>query len=607
MAERTTWQQRARRTSGPSHYQFGDATRMVFNGPWRQRAGRTEGPDHYQFGDVARMVINRTFNRDSPEEAQPILGDEVNSPSGSTTLDASVQASQMEAIVHAADEDTVVEVEQCSICMADIEGPGSVLRPCGHCFHGECIDRWLRSCVEVNSGRRLGREDLLRKLSCPNCRGCPVLGEAAEKALFPGDTLRQMDTERYASPENAYMHEMVRRVQRANETRDAAGRIRFFRQEDDAGARLGKSVMYVAMAAPAAGYFIVRRVLIPAALHAAEFTAEVAVAAGVQARDRLLLPLRDGGLHVLRIVRDHVLVPLRDGGLHMLRTARDQVVVPARDGAVRLLCAARDGGLFVLQLAHDKVLVPAMDATAWLLHQARVKVLEPLWHGSVATLCWARDASLPLLRASRDRVLVPLGEALQVLLRTVRDAVLVPAGRVLGHALATVGRAAIKSVGFVLRLTFYGALRLGVNALEVGCVLRDVLVTTLSQLTSAARVVLAPVARVGAAAVRELLAAARAVLHAAKWSAAAVVERALRPLAEHARAAIATLFEAALKPLLGAAVLALRTMSRLVEQAAAAMAAAGHHMGAAMAQAYADLAEVMREVYQWLAGGGKGR
>ena len=111
MAERTTWQQRARRTSGPSHYQFGDATRMVFNGPWRQRAGRTEGPDHYQFGDVARMVINRTFNRDSPEEAQPILGDEVNSPSGSTTLDASVQASQMEAIVHAADEDTVVEVE----------------------------------------------------------------------------------------------------------------------------------------------------------------------------------------------------------------------------------------------------------------------------------------------------------------------------------------------------------------------------------------------------------------------------------------------------------------------------------------------------------------
>ena len=607
MAERTTWQQRARRTSGPSHYQFGDATRMVFNGPWRQRAGRTEGPDHYQFGDVARMVINRTFNRDSPEEAQPILGDEVNSPSGSTTLDASVQASQMEAIVHAADEDTVVEVEQCSICMADIEGPGSVLRPCGHCFHGECIDRWLRSCVEVNSGRRLGREDLLRKLSCPNCRGCPVLGEAAEKALFPGDTLRQMDTERYASPENAYMHEMVRRVQRANETRDAAGRIRFFRQEDDAGARLGKSVMYVAMAAPAAGYFIVRRVLIPAALHAAEFTAEVAVAAGVQARDRLLLPLRDGGLHVLRIVRDHVLVPLRDGGLHMLRTARDQVVVPARDGAVRLLCAARDGGLFVLQLAHDKVLVPAMDATAWLLHQARVKVLEPLWHGSVATLCWARDASLPLLRASRDRVLVPLGEALLVLLRTVRDAVLVPAGRVLGHALATVGRAAIKSVGFVLRLTFYGALRLGVNALEVGCVLRDVLVTTLSQLTSAARVVLAPVARVGAAAVRELLAAARAVLHAAKWSAAAVVERALRPLAEHARAAIATLFEAALKPLLGAAVLALRTMSRLVEQAAAAMAAAGRHMGEAMAQAYADLAEVMREVYQWLAGGGKGR
>ena len=156
MAERTTWQQRARRTSGPSHYQFGDATRMVFNGPWRQRAGRTEGPDHYQFGDVARMVINRTFNRDSPEEAQPILGDEVNSPSGSTTLDASVQASQMEAIVHAADKDTVVEVEQCSICMADIEGPGSVLRPCGHCFHGECIDRWLRSCVEVNSGRRLG-------------------------------------------------------------------------------------------------------------------------------------------------------------------------------------------------------------------------------------------------------------------------------------------------------------------------------------------------------------------------------------------------------------------------------------------------------------------
>ena len=62
MAERTTWQQRARRTSGPSHYQFGDATRMVLSGPWRQRAGRTEGPAHYQFGDVTRMVINWTFN-----------------------------------------------------------------------------------------------------------------------------------------------------------------------------------------------------------------------------------------------------------------------------------------------------------------------------------------------------------------------------------------------------------------------------------------------------------------------------------------------------------------------------------------------------------------
>lgn len=131
-----------------------------------------------------------------------------------------------------------------------------------------------------------------------------MLSEAAEKALFPGDTLRQMDTERHVSPENAYMHEMVRRVQRANETRDAAGRIRFFRQEDDAGARLGKSVMYVVMATPTAGYFVVRRVLIPAALHAAEFTVEVAVAAGLQARDRLLVPLRDGGLYVLRTSRD---------------------------------------------------------------------------------------------------------------------------------------------------------------------------------------------------------------------------------------------------------------------------------------------------------------
>ena len=66
-------------------------------------------------------------------------------------------------------DDAQIEEEQCPICLQNMEGTSSsILRsPCGHCFHGECIAKWL-----IKRGKR-----------CPLCNfeyGGPMARDASQ-------------------------------------------------------------------------------------------------------------------------------------------------------------------------------------------------------------------------------------------------------------------------------------------------------------------------------------------------------------------------------------------------------------------------------------------
>ena len=64
--------------------------------------------------------------------------------------------------------------EECSICLASLQ-PGDVVRrlQCTHCFHKQCIDRWLT-----------------QRARCPLCNGNPVVGQTLAPPL-PGTMLRE--------------------------------------------------------------------------------------------------------------------------------------------------------------------------------------------------------------------------------------------------------------------------------------------------------------------------------------------------------------------------------------------------------------------------------
>jgi len=412
------------------------------------------------------------------------LVDAADAAEATALIDDDIRATMaMNNIMRAADGDQVVEMECCSICLLELDDdPSSTLRPCGHAFHTACIDKWFHSCVEVNSGQHLGRAGLLAKLSCPNCRECPTLSSADARRVFPGapgepGTLEQLDASPTVSPENAYLYEVVRRVQRMNETRDpSTGRIRFFRPEDGLFTVIGKSAMYVVLFVPASAYFLVRRMLIPGAVRlavslrdwvanlppppdfgalalqagravyrhllrpvgrAAAYVGDVAMRAaravkyavydcvlaptGVATRDWLLIPLCDGTLWMLRKGRDGIVwtaCKVRDGGLWTLRKGRD--------GGLWTLRKVRDAAVFVLRTVRDQVLLPARDGGVCLLKALRDHIVLPARDGAVRLFCAARDGAVWLLRMVRDGLLLPARDGAVYMLRAARDWLLIP-------------------------------------------------------------------------------------------------------------------------------------------------------------------------------------
>uniref|UniRef100_A0A0D9WHJ2 RING-type E3 ubiquitin transferase n=1 Tax=Leersia perrieri TaxID=77586 RepID=A0A0D9WHJ2_9ORYZ len=63
------------------------------------------------------------------------------------------------------------QAAQCSICISALVAGEKVkaLPPCGHCFHPDCVDAWLRS-----------------QPSCPLCRSCLLLAAAGAKPHVNG-------------------------------------------------------------------------------------------------------------------------------------------------------------------------------------------------------------------------------------------------------------------------------------------------------------------------------------------------------------------------------------------------------------------------------------
>ena len=69
-------------------------------------------------------------------------------------------------------DDVQVDFQQCSICLQDMEGTSSsiVRSPCGHCFHQDCIFKWLinrgKKCplcnFELHDGRDASRDPVRR-------------------------------------------------------------------------------------------------------------------------------------------------------------------------------------------------------------------------------------------------------------------------------------------------------------------------------------------------------------------------------------------------------------------------------------------------------------
>ena len=408
---------------------FGDVTRTAFRRCFRRPCLSLQPPQPHRPRRNSAITSQLAWLCRAEEEASETETEEEASETEIMALldgervvasNGGRSAAAADRIICAADCDTIVEMESCSICLLEIEDEESAaLRPCGHAFHQACIDQWLHSCAEVNSGRRLGRAGLLGTLSCPNCRQCPTLSDAEAHRLFPGTpgapgTLERLDQAPTTSPQNAYLYDVVRRVQQANQTRDpSTGRIRFFRREDGFVTVAGKTVLYLLLFVPASSYFLVRRVLYPGARHfvcwlrktidnlppppdMCAITARAARAAHRAVHRGVIRPLGRAAAYTHRLIRrgaratklyvyDGVLVPVS-------LAVRDQLLVPLWEacvwvactthyGAVWALRTGHDGGVSLLRMARDRIVLPARDGGVWLLRAARDRVLVPALPG----------------------------------------------------------------------------------------------------------------------------------------------------------------------------------------------------------------------------------
>jgi hypothetical protein len=58
-----------------------------------------------------------------------------------------------------------VENQTCSVCLTEVPVSSKMTTTCGHHFHTECIDKWIRTTRMANLARNHDRP-----ITCPNCR-----------------------------------------------------------------------------------------------------------------------------------------------------------------------------------------------------------------------------------------------------------------------------------------------------------------------------------------------------------------------------------------------------------------------------------------------------
>jgi hypothetical protein len=365
-------------------------------------------------------------------------------------------------IIRAADGDVVVETAGvCSICLQVVDekeeakasgwsllGRGSQkqsavrsLQPCGHKFHTACIDQWLCACVEVNSGRCIGRSGLLQKLSCPNCRRCPELDEKTCDEIFPNNSLEKLDATFNVSPANEYLYEIVRRIEQANETRDpTTGKIRFFRPEDGFLTRVSKMGMYAVLIVPATVFYLFRAVILPNLMNS------------VQA-----------SVHYSKVVNNFV----REQGF-IISEFMKRGAIYSKDLTVRGLKLGWTGVTTATEMCYrwgcmpiyEYVLLPGVRG-------AQKCILTPMQKCATYFFDKIRSCALQLGKFL-DRVVV----------KSVFEKFMRPWGLTMWNRVRN-------AFGSIVRYTTQSVMKFGVYLLEVGFVIRDVLKTGIRKLRNA--------------------------------------------------------------------------------------------------------------------------
>lgn len=508
------------------------------------------------------------------------------------------RAEAAKQLITAADGDTTVEpAGVCSICLqvadpkAEAQASGwsllgrssqkaavavRGLQPCGHQFHKKCIDQWLSACAEANSGRCLGRDGLLQKLSCPNCRICPELDEPMCQEVFPKDTLEKLDATFKVSPENEYLYEVVRRIEQANQTRDpVTGRIRFFRPEDSVLSKMGKTGMYAVLILPAAMYYVVRAVLIPNSVQFMQAVWHYWGAAFV---------FCDGKMRIVGC-------RMKSGAIFM----KDLTVRGAK-------CSWR-GVTAAADLCHRRVCVPTYEMVLLPTGRGvRNYVLVPVLKG--ASFC-------------REKVMdqfVKVGVFFhRVFAKNIWEKFMRPWGLTMWNKVSG-------SVGAVVRAVTQFVMKIGVSMLEVGFVIRDVLKTGLGKMRDGVRIVSGKIVGASKVVLLPVWGAFKAVggkVHGAVCTVGGVVARSgrtvydggLKPALLKMKEALRVLFDAlkvnllqpvqvnVLRPLLAAVKGAVNSVLDMIRVIGSFLAQGVRAYYEALQRVYRDFMNILRQFY----------